>query len=376
MKKLRIGVDARLLSEPITGIGRYTYEVLSRMVGMGHHWILYSHRTLVIGEWDQKNVEVRTMNLSGRILRMLWAQTILPFQAKRDGIDIFWSPAHRIPALLSANIHSVVTIHDLVWKHAPHTMRPLSRLLDSWLMPAAIRQADRVIAVSQHTESDILAEVLEATGKTYSIPLGVSVPGISMELPINPLTKLGIKYFLFVGTLEPRKNLARLLHAFSIIPLHLKGGVKVAIVGGKGWGGIDLNQLILKFGLQQSVVVLGYVSDEQLHALYSGAIFLAMPSLYEGFGLPLVEAMAHGTPVLSSNVSSMVEVIDSAGILVDPLSVESIASGLIKLLNDYGLRVSLSRQGLARSKIYSWDATASKTMALFEGVVGSSMPSS
>jgi len=360
--KYKIGVDARLLAEPITGIGRYTYEVLSRLVHMGHEWVLYSHKPLTIGDWSLVNVKIRSLNISGRTARMLWAQSILPLWAKADHVDVFWSPAHRIPKFLDSEISSVVTIHDLVWKHAPETMRPLSRFLDSRLMPAAIRRANKVIAVSEHTKCDLLNEVPSALGKTSTIYLGVDFKVHSGPTPIFKIASDAPEFFLFVGTLEPRKNLERLLQAFAIIPSQIRQDIKLFIVGGKGWGGINLNSLLRKFGLQDSVKIFGYVSDEQLGELYSRAMFLAMPSLYEGFGLPLVEAMACGTPVLSSNLSSMVEVVGGAGVLVDPWSVESISVGLVRLLGDSELRRGLSIQGVIRSKFFNWDNTARKTM--------------
>ena len=172
--KYRIGVDASLLSEQLTGIGRYTHEILSRLVQMGHEWFLYSHRPLVVGNWDFDNVHLRTGHIPKRFFRMLWLQSVMPLQASRDQIDLFWSPAHRLPTLLPDRIARVVTIHDLVWKHAGETMRPLSRWLDATLMPEAVRLADRIITVSAHTADDLIREMPNAQGKAHSIPLGVS----------------------------------------------------------------------------------------------------------------------------------------------------------------------------------------------------------
>lgn len=365
MRQYKIGVDARLLAEPMTGIGRYTYEVLSRLVVMGHEWVLYSHKPIIVGDWSAQNIQIRSLNLPGRAMRMLWAQTILPLFLNRDHIDLFWSPAHRVPKYLCPEIPSVVTIHDLVWKHAPETMRPFSRFLDSHLMPAAIRRANKVIAVSLHTQCDLLNEVPTALGKTYAIPLGVDFKGKSGSVQAFKIPSDSNEYFLFVGTLEPRKNLERLLQAFAMIPSRIRRDIKLFIVGGKGWGGLNLDSLLQQFGLRGAVKIFGYVSDEQLSELYSKAMFLAMPSLYEGFGLPLVEAMAHGTPVLSSNISSMAEIVGEAGVLVDPLSVESISAGLVKLLGNFELRRSLAAQGEIRSKFFNWDETARKTMSVF-----------
>ena len=368
-RKYRVGVDASLLSEQVTGIGRYTYEILSRLVPMGHEWFLYSHRPLVVGNWDFDNVHLRTGNFPKRLLRMLWLQSVMPFQASRDRVDLFWSPAHRLPTLLPARIARVVTIHDLVWKHAGETMRPMSRWLDATLMPEAVRLADRIITVSSHTATDLLREMPNAQGKVHSIPLGVSslAPAASRE----SLASLGLvePYFLFVGTLEPRKNLARLLEAFSHLPANLRYSAVLAIAGGNGWGGLDVATIARKYGVQDRVRVLGYVGDEQLATLYTHALFLAMPSLYEGFGLPLIEAMSRGTPVLTSNCASMPEIAGDAGILVAPNDVGSIAQGLLELLSNDVQRVVLASRAIVNSKHFSWARAAENTMKTFDDAI-------
>ncbi len=139
---MRIGVDARSLSEPISGIGRYTLSLLELMVlDKSHEWVLYSHRPILHGQWGMQNVTVRALSFPKwvRGLYVPWSQFILPLWVKQDDIDIFWSPAHRLPFFLSKSIASVVTIHDLVWKHAPETMHPFGQFLDSCLMPKSVK---------------------------------------------------------------------------------------------------------------------------------------------------------------------------------------------------------------------------------------------
>ena len=366
----RIGVDACLLAEEVTGIGRYTVEVLSRLTLAGHEWFLYSHQPIIVGKWEMSNVHLRTDNFPGRGLRMLWAQSAMPFRAWRDEIDLFWSPAHRLPSLLPTRVARVVTVHDLVWKHAGETMRPMSRWLDSILMPEAVRLADRVITVSGHTAEDLLREMPSARGKVFPIPLGTSflAPAASRE----SLTSLGLTepYFLFVGTLEPRKNLTRLLEAFARLPDSLRSRAVLAIAGGKGWGGVDVATIAERFGIGDRVRVLGYVDDSQLATLYAHALFLAMPSLYEGFGLPLLEAMSHGTPVLTSNCASMPEVAGDAGMLVDPCDVDSVAHGLSELLSHDARRNALACLAKTHAASFSWDRAAEDTLRIFDDAIG------
>jgi glycosyltransferase involved in cell wall biosynthesis len=368
-RKLRIGVDVSMLSEQPTGIGRCTYEILSRAVSMGHEWFLYSHRPLAVGNWMQKNVHLRTGHIPKRMLRMLWLQTAVPVMAARDKVDVFWSPAHRLPSMLPSRIARVVTIYDLVWKHAGETMRPLNRWLDATLMPEAVRVADRVITISANTAKDILSEMPYAEGKLHCISLGVS--NLAPAAEFSSLKAIGLEapYFLFVGTLEPRKNLTGLIEAYSRLPVELKSRALLAIAGGKGWGGVDVAAVAGKFGVRDHIRVLGYVSDEQLATLYENAMFLAMPSFYEGFGLPLLEAMSRGTPVLTSNCASMPEVAGDAGLLVDPHDVDSITKALQTFLGDETLVRNLGLRAIINAQRFSWELTAQQTLHVIEDAV-------
>jgi len=365
----RIGVDARQLSTQVSGIGRYNVEVLSRLVDMGHEWFLYSHRPPVLGAWDRPNVYVRAADISDTYLRMLWSQTVMPWWASQDRLDLFWSPVHRLPLVMPSGLARVVTIHDLVWRHAGQTMRPLNRWLDQTLMPHAVRNSDRVIAVSASTAADIEREMPFAAGRVRAIPLGAAELGEPGHR--DSLAALGLygPYFLFVGTLEPRKNLGRLLEAWSRLPPGLGGGAVMAVVGGAGWGGVDVQAMVLKLGLQDRVRVLGFVSDQQLATLYLHALLLAMPSLYEGFGLPLLEATSRGVPVLTSDIASMPEVAGGAGVLVSPLDVDSIATGLAQMLGDPKFRAQLAARALASAQRFSWDRSALKTLEVFEEAI-------
>ena len=171
---MKIAVDVRILSEPVTGIGRYTHEVLKRLIEYDHEWFLYSHRPITVGTWNHPNVKIKSFNFSGRTMRMFWAQSYLPYLATNDKVDLFWSPAHRIPQLLPSSISSVVTIHDLVWCHAGETMRPSSKWLDSILMPHAIKASKAVISVSAATTRDLIEKFPEEVHKFVTIPLGVN----------------------------------------------------------------------------------------------------------------------------------------------------------------------------------------------------------
>jgi glycosyltransferase involved in cell wall biosynthesis len=298
---MRIGVDGRLLLGQITGIGRYTFELSKKLIQIPNSQFSFYTPASVENEVEQglRPSILKSASCHGRFSKMLWSQTKLLCWAAKSNIDLFWGPTHRLPIFLPKSIARVVTIHDLVWKFAPQTMRPLNLFVEKRLMPEAIRLADLVMADSQSTASGIAEVFPEYAHKVRVVHLGVVKSDVTSKsaslLPIN----IAKPYFLFVGTIEPRKNLERLLSAFALIPNALRDHFSFVIAGGKGWGGINLQELIQLKGLEDSVKVLGYVTDSELSVLYSNARFLAMPSIYEGFGLPLLEAMIEDYPASS-----------------------------------------------------------------------------
>jgi glycosyltransferase involved in cell wall biosynthesis len=368
---MKIGVDARLLSRPLTGIGRYTLEMcraLSKEANVSLY--LYSpapiHPEVVI---NLGSANIRTGNWNNGLLRRLWTESYLPLWAKKDGVDIFWGPAHRLPRWLPRDLARVVTIHDLVWKYAGDTMRPLSRVLERYQMPAAILAADVVVADSKATADAVKEEFFINPNKLSVVPLGASLAVNAASFEMLKEHDINRPYFLFLGTLEPRKNLIRLLTAYSHLSDSIKDQATLVIAGGKGWGGIDINDTVDDLGLAKYVRILGYVDESILATLYAHALFLAMPSLYEGFGLPLVEAMVRGTPVLTSNNSSMPEVAGNAGLLIDPLDTQSIKNGLEELISNHNFREALADNARANVTRFNWDNAAKQLVSVFETAI-------
>jgi glycosyltransferase involved in cell wall biosynthesis len=230
----------------------------------------------------------------------------------------------------------------------------------------AIRKASAVIAVSSSTASDVCSELPTCSRKVSVIHLGASKVNVpNSQQVVNSLEVFG-EYVLFVGTQEPRKNLHNLLGAYG----RLKGVIPhlptLVIAGGTGWGNVHVNDLVLKFDLQSHVRTLGYVSEAQLSALYEHSMFLAMPSFYEGFGLPIAEAIVHGRPVLTSCTSSMPEVAANAGLYVDPSSIASIEEGLRKLISDPKKLSHLAENARLSAARFDWDKASDKTRKIFE----------
>ncbi len=362
---LRIAVDARPLALPMVGITRYTFELLKRLiVDSPYEWFLYLDRPLAHALPDLPNVHIRAGRCRRSATSTVFAQWYFPRWAKQDKVDIFWSPRHHLPLLLPANIKTIVTIHDLVWHYYPETMSTLGRYLEKALMPPSVKRADKIISVSKAT-SISLAEVLSVdTQSLQVIPLASH---FSTE-HTSPATDSPKDYFLFVGTLEPRKNLQRLLQAFAAALAEDLSITTLKIVGGGGWGGIDIKELVQQYGLENHVQVLGRVDNQQLAQLYQQAYALVMPSLYEGFGLPLLEAMSFGVPVISSSVSSMPEVVGDGGILVDPMDVNEIADALLRIASDQLLYSELVTKANKQSSLFSWDIASAATLAVINDV--------
>lgn len=368
---MKVAVDARLLSRPLTGIGRYTFEMCLALLKIeGITLYLYSPGAIkndLLQHFSSANI--RDMNWDNGLLRQLWSESYLPLWAKLDEVDVFWGPAHRLPRLLPKNIPRVVTIHDLVWKHAAETMSTSTYLLEKAHMPFAARSADIIVADSHSTAEAVRLEFNTEEDRVVVVPLAAKddpEPAALMQLKELDIQQ---PYLLFVGTLEPRKNLTRLLEAYARLPSDTKAQANLVIAGGKGWGDVNIEDEILRLNLSESVRLLGYVSEKQLNALYSYAEFIAMPSVYEGFGLPLLEAMIHGVPALTANNSSMPEVAGEAGLLVDAKDTHSIEKGLRQLITDKNLRGKLAAKAKGNAKRFSWDTSAQQLILCFERAI-------
>ena len=359
---MRIAVDARPLSIPITGIGRYTNSLLAEMIPCGNEWVLYSDSPLNTELSNHVNVKIRCGKASpASVSGLRYSQGQYRFWLKQDKPDLFWSPRHHLPLWLDREIPQVLTIHDVVWKRFPETMLWQPRALERLLMPASIKQADKIICVSQFTAAELEVFWPKQAGKCVVIHSGAlaqDIHSINGDIAEKP-------YILFVGTLEPRKNLRRLLGAFSQLVSENRIEENLVIAGNKGWGGDDLPSIVSTLNIKGRVILKGYVDDDQLQQLYRNARCLVMPSLYEGFGLPVLEAMKFGIPAIVSESGSLPEVTGIAGLFVKASSQESIAKAIELLMRDTELHARLSEQARKRSNDFSWQKAAKQTLAVF-----------
>lgn len=356
-----VAIDVTTLRGHISGVGYYTARIvehLAHSVGDGVSELLL----LSNGSID------RVLPSSARLIsglrfpiRSVWMQFLLPVLLRRLRPDIVHYTNYLAPAFPTGPY--VVSIHDMSLARTPehHTLK--KRLLTASLLPHVARAARLVLTPSKATKSDVVADLLIPANRVVSIPYAAAemfrpVP----ERPVSP--GLEGPYFLFVGTIEPRKNLVRLIDAFAAFAREIPD-VNLVLAGQRGWKCEEIYARAARSDVVGRTVILDYVSEAALPSLYSHALACVYPSLFEGFGFPVVEAMACGTPVLTSNTTSLAEIGEGAALLVDPLDVNAITAGLRSLARSEALRAELRSKGLARAATFSWAETGRRTLAAY-----------
>ena len=336
----RIALNARFYSHRPTGMQRYAIELFRRFA---------SHL-------DPLRPAMALRGPAGH----LWEQVYLPSAVHGR---LLWSPNNTGPLAIA---HQVCTIHDLIPIERPEWFNPRFAQWYEWLLPRLARRVQHIIAISEYTKQRVIERLRVPASKITVIPNGVDQrfsPRPQVEIDeMRRALDLSAPYLLCVGSLEPRKNLPRLLDAWRKIQASTDRDVELVVAGALGnsrvFGGVALE------APPPRTRCIGYVADEHLPALYSGAIALVYPSLYEGFGLPPLEAMACGTPVVTSCTTSLPEVVADPTVLVDPEDVESIADGMLKILSSPDLRETLRRTGIERARGFSWEHSAARTLSV------------
>ncbi len=302
--------------------------------------------------------------------RVVWRQICLPIAAYKDRVDVLFVPFHSVPRLWLGRL--VVVIHGLAFLTVPEYFSKQTCRYLSLVTSYAIKDADHVIAVSESTKRDILkfygGHLEQKISVIYEAPKYNFNPLSDSDAAEYLLSHWALKngdYFLMVGT-HPIKNLKGTLEAFRIARTQYKVKAKLVVAGNTN---ALVSQLVAEEGMGYNIILTGVVSYEELQILYSNAIALLFPSFYEGFGLPLVEAMACACPVITSNISSMPEIAGNAGILVDPYQPEDIAQAIKKVYFEANLRRKLSQAALERSQLFSWEKAAKETLAVFESIM-------
>ena len=375
---MRIGIDAQLLGERDSGVEvciRNLIRALAR-TDAENGYVVYTRRgirPLDIG--DSSRVVIRPTRWPNRFrpVRILWQQAALPHILSADGIQLLHAPGYVMPRFCGCP--AVVTIHDVIAVKFPGLCKRTNVLHYGMMLPAAVKKAARILASSERTRDD-LVELLGADPERIE----VVYPGVGEEFQpvedeahiaeVAARLHLPERFILFVGNLEPKKNLPTLVRAFAFLKRHRRIPHRLVIAGKRGWKCADVFRAIREEGVEQEVLFCDYVSPENLPALYSMAEVFAFPSLYEGFGLPPLEAMACGTPVVTSNAGSLPEVLGEAALQVDPLDADALQKVIHKILTNRFLRRHLSAEGRKRAGRFTWSETARRTISVYERVLG------
>lgn len=282
-------------------------------------------------------------------------------------VTLFHATEHLLPVIPGAR--SIFTLHDAAYLLFPQHHLLQNRIFLTLMMPRFLRRAERVICVSAATRRDALRFYRLDPDKVVTIPEGVEprfapVTDPGRQEAVHQKYHLPARYILYVGTLEPRKNLVTLLEAYAALRAR-QPEVGLVLAGGKGWLYADTFERLRALGLEPHVTLTGYVPDDDLPALLSGAEVFAFPSVFEGFGLPPLEALACGAPVVCSNASSLPEVVGEAGLLLPPTDVRAWVEALEAVLTDPARRADLRARGLARARMFTWEAAARATLAVY-----------
>lgn len=366
-----IGFEASALQGCKSGVGYYAENLLGSMMKVApeHDFMLFSNRDMS-AVWTPQASE----KLYGERyfpVRAAWMQAVLPGSLRRVRPDVCHFPNYLAP--IFSDCPYVVTIHDMTLFITPRFHRFKKLVLDRTLIPHVARKASSIITVSRSARDDIVRYLKVPRSKVRVVMNAVSpafhrVTDEAIIKAVHAHYGLHVPYILYVGTIEPRKNLVRLIQAFAQLK---KRGLphKLVLVGQPGWRCEPIYAEVEKQSLQREVIFTGYVRFEDLPALYSGAESMAFPSLYEGFGLPVLEAMACGTPVVTSVSSSLAEVAGDAALLVDPYSVREITEALHRIHTNRGIASDLSEKGFERAAHFTWENAARSTLELYEQVV-------
>jgi len=368
---MKVGFDVSDLStNRADGTTRYTAELAKRMPVLvpDNQWLFYAPGKLVINHSTPPNVTKRIVPWP-----KYWTQLRLPFALEKDKPDVLFMPIQQLPLLRPRKTKTIAVIHDLAVHRFPEQFTYKDWALLQIFSAQVAHEADHIISVSEATARDI-EKYYGRTENVHVVHHGVDHARFrlpdnnernrSWQLLTERYTKLHKPYLLYIGQIQPRKNLERLIAAFEILR-HDNPDLQLVIGGGHGWLQKPILERAKHSPVAENILFLGRVPEDLLPALYWQADVFVLPSLYEGFGMPVLEAMACGCPVVTSNVSSLPEVAGDAAVLVDPNSVESITRGIKEALND---KQSLSTKGIEQAKQFDWDKTARETYKIIASI--------
>jgi glycosyltransferase involved in cell wall biosynthesis len=376
MNGMRIGIDITPLQVPTPGgIGTSTFETLKALVALGGaELVLYGTAAPVVpysGEPLDLGLELRLGEGLGARSNILWIQRFLSPMLAGDRIDVFWGTRHVLPVRRD-DTAAVATLYDFWYATHPQQQPPVSRMLNRYSMRSMVRSADVLTAISSATAADARALFPDAASRVRTVALGVDRAVFSPRAEAEVaavLDRLGVRqpYVLAMDVYNPRKNALAVIEALGQVAEKVPDVTLVALGTPRTTAReVGIEPALTRAGIAGRAVLPGDVALDDLCALYSGAAVFAYPSVYEGFGMPVLEAMACGAPVITSTTSSLPEVAGTAALTVDPASVSALADVLVQVLTEEELRRRLRTAGVERAGHLTWARTAEGMMAAFE----------
>ncbi len=387
---MRIGIDARTILNPekgdAIGVGHYTYQLIRHLLEIDkkNEYVLFFDfrvREKDIRKFSSSNAKVRFYPFSDykKYFPGVYNEILGVATLKKEKLDVLHSTSHlsRIPVGYAGKL--VVTVNDLTALKVPDVLPKVSKVHSLTLLNLMTNKAGKIIAVSNSIKKDILEKYKYPEDKVAVVYSGFDKRFFEESRSLDRekiFSKYEIKdkYILFLGTLEPVKNIVRLLEAFKIFKNNLKKekincDYKLIVAGKRGWLAKEYKQVSKDLGISKNVIFTGYIIGDELAPLFRNAEFFVLPSLYEGFGSTILESFAMGTPVLSSNVSSIPEIAGDAAILVNPIDTQEIADNMIKLAENENLRNELCIKGKKQLEKFDWEKCAKETLKIYESLV-------
>jgi glycosyltransferase involved in cell wall biosynthesis len=391
---MRIAIDGRTIVHNRSGVGAYADRIVRSLLRLDHHNEYFLFLATDMPGFEAPNLRKILIGRCDRIfLNRWWENARLPGCLSRHKIDVYFSPAYALPVLprfrnlieplplpdswkslfnTRRSTRYVVTIHDVISDILPETFTPRMRMWQALFNSNAAALADGIIVDSACTQRDFIRIYRASSQHISVVPLSVDesyarVIDAAVLQRVRQRYSLPASFMLYVGTVEPRKNIGGLARARALLPDSLRRQYPLVVCGARGWYSSSILDEVRALPGSDSIQFIGFADHEDMPALYSLATLFVYPSLYEGFGYPPLEAMSCGVPVITSNTSSLPEVVGDAGIMVDPRDDASLARSIQLVLEDPGLQLSLSQKGMERAKQFRWERTAAQTLAVLEG---------